>query len=93
MYIVNVKNEEVIGSEQVYECEHDDKPKIDSQLNPYECAVLNDYELYNGHGESAEIDKWSILNIKIDYVDYNRKELPSNKVTFRPTERKCQKRV
>ena len=34
------KNEGIIGSEQVYECE---------------CAILNDFELYNVHAESAEI--------------------------------------
>ena len=48
------KNEEVIGSEQVYECGNDDKPQVELQLNPYECAMLNDFELYSVHAESAE---------------------------------------
>ena len=76
------ENKEVIGSEQVYEHENDDKPKVDLQINAYNCAMLNDFELYNVHAESAEIDKWSILNTKIDYIKYNRKELSSNKVKF-----------
>ena len=55
---------------------NDDKPQIDLQLNHYECAMLNDFELYNVHAKSAESEKWSILNIKIDWVEHNRKELP-----------------
>ena len=74
------KNKEVIVSEHMYDCENDDKPRIDSQLNPSECVMLKDFEYYNVHGESAEIEKWSTLNITIDYVEYNRKELPSNRV-------------
>ena len=41
----------------MYECENDVKPQVDLQLNPYECAMLNDFELCNVHAESAEIDK------------------------------------
>ena len=41
----------------MYACENDDKSHIDSQLNPYECAMLSDFELYNVHAESAEIEK------------------------------------
>ena len=55
MYIVNVKNEGLIGSEQVYECENDDIHQIDSKLKRYKCYRLNYYELYNVHVESAEI--------------------------------------
>ena len=43
------------------ECENDDKPEIDSQLNPYECAMVNDFELYNVHTESAEIGNGPFL--------------------------------
>ena len=32
-----------------------------------------------------------VLNTKVDYVKYNRKELPSNRVKFSSTEGKCQK--
>ena len=81
----NCKNE-VIGSEQVYECEQDDKPQVDSQLNPYEYAMLNDFVLNNVHAECAENEKWSILDNKIDYVEYSRKELLSNRVKFSSTE-------
>ena len=47
--------------------------------------MLNDFELYNVHAESAELKKCSILNTKIDYVEYNKKELPteSNSVTLK----------
>ena len=33
--------------------------------------MLNDFELYNVHAGSAEIEKWSIFNAKIDYVEYD----------------------
>ena len=56
----NCKNEEVIGSEQVYKCEKYNKTKVDLQLNPYEYGMLNDFELYNINTESPEIYKWSI---------------------------------
>ena len=79
------ENEEVMGGEQVYECENDDKPQIDSHLNPYGCAMFNDFELYNIHAESAEIEKWSLPNTKVYYVEYKRKELPSNRIKFSPT--------
>ena len=55
------KNDEVIGSKQVFEYENDDVPNIDFQLNPYECAIPNDFELCNVH---------------VDYVKSNGKELP-----------------
>ena len=35
--------------------------------------MLNDFELYNVHAESAEIEKQCILSIKVDYAEYNRK--------------------
>ena len=75
----------------MYECENDNKSQVDLQLNSYKCALLNDFEVYNVHTESAEIDKWSILNTKIDYMEYNIKELKSNRVRFSSTEGNCQK--
>ena len=72
-YVYSKSKKEVIGSEQVYECKDDDIPKIDSQLHPYECAMLNDFEFYNVPVVRAEIEKWSILNSKIDYVAYYRR--------------------
>ena len=59
------KNEEVIGSEQMYEHEYDDKLQIDLLLNPFEWAMLNDFELYHAHAESAETELWSIRNKKL----------------------------
>ena len=44
--------------------------------------MLNDFELYNVCVKSALIEKCFILNTKIDYVEYNRKELPSDRVKF-----------
>ena len=38
----------------MYKCQSNDKQQIDSQLIPYKCAMLNDFELYNVHAESAE---------------------------------------
>ena len=61
----------------MHECENDDKPQVDLQLNPYGCTMFNDFEIYNVHTENAEISKWSFLNIIIDYIKYNRKGLPS----------------
>ena len=84
------KNEEVTGSRQLYERENDDKPQVDLQLNPYDCDMHNDFEFYSVHAKSFQIEKQSILNTKIDYVDYNKKELLSNRVKFSPTEEKCQ---
>ena len=55
--------------------------------------MFPDFELYNVHAESAEIGKWFILNTKIGYVEYNGKDLPSNRVKFRSTEGKCQKGI
>ena len=68
-----MENEGIISMEQVYESESDDKQQIGSQVNPYECAILNSFVLYNFHTESAEIEKWSILNTNTDYVQYIRK--------------------
>ena len=53
----------------MYECENYDKPQIDSQLNLYEFAMLNDFEIYNVPTESAEIEKWSILNTKLTVLN------------------------
>ena len=73
----------------MYECENDDTSCF--AINPYGCTMLNDFKLYNVHVESAEIDKWSILNTTIDYVKYNRKELLTKRVKFSSTEGECQK--
>ena len=52
----------IISIEQVYEYPSNDK------LNPYECAMINDFELYTDHTERVEIKKWSILTTRNDYV-------------------------
>ena len=46
----------------MYECESNDKPDIDLQLNPYEYGMFNDFELLKVHAESAKIEIWSICN-------------------------------
>ena len=43
MYIVNVKKESKTGGENVYECEDNDKQQTDSELNPYECTMFNEF--------------------------------------------------
>ena len=53
--------------------------------------MLDNFELYNVHAESGEMEKWHIPNAKIDYVEYNRKEQLSNINKFISTEGKCQK--
>ena len=58
------KNEDVIGTKQVYECEINDKQETDSKLNLYKCAVHNNFELYNVYAKSADIERWSILSYK-----------------------------
>ena len=84
------QNEEVIVTEQIYDNEEykcsNEKSLI--LIIPYECTMLNNFELYNVHIECAEIEKWSILNTEIDYVTYNRLSLPTNRVKFNLTERK-----
>ena len=45
------KNLGIIVIEQVYEYESQDKNS--SQLNPFECAMLNYFELYNVHAKRA----------------------------------------
>ena len=57
----------------------------------YTMSMLNDFELYHVHAESAQIEKWSIFNTQIEYVEYKRKELSSNMLKFSSTEGKCQK--
>ena len=53
--------------------------------------MLKDFELYNVHAKGAEIEKWPILNTKIDYAEYSRKKLPLNRVKFSSAEGKCEK--
>ena len=49
------KNEEIVGTELVYECDGNNAEKTDSKLYPYEGAMLNDFELCNVHAEIGEI--------------------------------------
>ena len=53
--------------------------------------MLNDFELYNVHTECAEIEKWSILFIKMSYIEHNRKALGADRVEFNLTEGNCVK--
>ena len=46
----------------------------------------NDFELYDVHVESSEIEKWSILSTKVDDVEISRKAILTNKVKFNLTE-------
>ena len=55
--------------------------------------MLNNFELYDVHAERTEIEEWPILNTKVDYVEYNRNNMSSNRAKYRPTEGKCQKFV
>ena len=73
----------------MYGYENDEKSQLDLQLNPYECAMLNNFKSCNVHAEIAEIEKWSILNTKLDYVEYNTKKIPSNRENFKPTKGGC----
>ena len=66
-------NEGIIGTEEEYKCSLTHKEKADSKLNPYECTMLNDFELCNVHAVSAEIEKWTILSTKVDYAEVNGK--------------------
>ena len=59
----NCKNEEVKGTEPVCECEVVMK-KCWFWFKSYECAILNDSELYNVHTESGEKEKRSISSTK-----------------------------
>ena len=58
-----------MGTKQVYQFECNDKQQTDSKLNTFDCAILNDLELYNVHTMSPEIDsglfpvqKWIMLS-------------------------------
>ena len=46
--------------------------------------MLNGFKLYNVYAESVEIKKSYIHIAKIGYVEYNRKEQPSNRVNLIP---------
>ena len=52
--------------------------------------MLNDFELNNVHAESAEKEKWSILSINMDSVEYNRKTFPLNRVECQKSCRQIQ---
>ena len=43
MCIRNVKNEAVVGSEQVYECKNDDRQQAVKHFNPYEYVLFNTF--------------------------------------------------
>ena len=51
------KNEGITSTEQMCECKLNKKEETDSMFNPYECTMLNDFELYSIHAESAAIEK------------------------------------
>ena len=68
-----------IGTKQVYVFECKDKQQTDSKLNPNECTMLRDFELYNVHTDSTDIEKRSIFSTEINCVEFNRKVLPTNK--------------
>ena len=74
----------MIVSEKVYEFDSNGKQLVDSQLNPFECIMLNDSGLYSVHAEDSEIEKQSILNTNLYYFEHKRKELLSDRVKFRP---------
>ena len=61
------KNEEVIGTEQVSECNSSNQ-KSDLKLNFQEYTMINYFKLYNVHTKYVEIEKWSILMMNTDYV-------------------------
>ena len=80
------KNEEIVGTHQVFECEWNNDRKDGFMFNHYEYAILHEIELCRVHSESTEIDKWSFLSTKLDYVEYNRKAIPPNRVKLGSTE-------
>ena len=47
------------------------------------------FKLYNVHAENASIEKWSIHSLKVNYIEHNRKLLPSNIVEIDLTEGSC----
>ena len=85
------ENEIIASTEQVYECEWNCEENTDYKVNPNECAMCNDLELYNVHVESIKIEKWSILRAKVYYTEYNREALPAKRLKFDPTEVRCLK--
>ena len=64
----------------MYECVWNDKETANSKLNPFECAIFNDFEVHSIHAKSAETEKWSIHITKVDNVEYNGKLLLQNRV-------------
>ena len=56
----------------------------DSQLNPYEWAMFNDFKLYNVNTENAEIEKWSIPSTKVGYFDFNKKTITDKDSKIQP---------
>ena len=55
--------------------------------------MLNDFKLYNVHAKSAEMKRGQFQKPKINYVKYNRKKLPSNRVKFSSTDGKGQEGI
>ena len=70
----------------MYEFEIRLNKKSDSKPNPYGCAMFNHFELHNVHAESVGIERLPIFSVKVDYVEYNRNVLPTNKVQFNLSE-------
>ena len=53
--------------------------------------MLNYFELYNVYTESADIEKCSVSSTKVDYVKYNRKALPANRIKVNKVDDRCLK--
>ena len=64
---IKCKNEGIIGIEQVYECEWNNEEKADSKLNPYVCAMLDDFKLSNVHVENAETERYKSRLCLVQY--------------------------
>ena len=70
-------------------CGISNEENTDSNLNPYENAMLNDFEVYNFNTESVYIEKCSILSMKVEYIEHNRKALIVNRVKVYPILSRC----
>ena len=53
------------------ECKSSNEEKPTFDLNHYECAMHHKFEVYNDHAKCAEVEKYSILITKINYVIFN----------------------
>ena len=81
------KNKEMIDTEQGY---NNEERNVTSEENPdpksnfYECDMLNDLKYITSRLRVVN-GKLSILSIQTDYIEHKRKPLPSNRITFIPT--------